>query len=501
MTGTLPKTLGRYEIKAELGRGMMGVVYLALDPALSRTVALKTINVTFAISEQERGVFEQRFVTEARLAAQLSHRNIVVVHDVGRDEATGTPYIALEFLKGKLLSEAVPPPLEWKEALRIVGRLADALHVAHEAKIVHRDIKPANVMILEDGEPKIMDFGIARAPTSNLTAAGEFFGTPSYMSPEQAAGDTLDGRSDLFSLGAVLYFLLSGARAFEGKSVPAILSKVERENPARPSSLVQAIPQSVDLIVARLLHKKPEHRYPDGRELAEDIDDALHDRPPRHAIKYTTLVSDPTLVGRAPTGGSTRPAESSNRLLALAAVLVAALIGTLFIPRLPPLQPASPSAAPGELAPAPSGVAASSAPPRPAASGQSPAPAASDATPSLVPETPSASASRTARREEARLTLDVKHGVKEGVLRVLVDQKAILTKTLTSRETKKVLFFKGRTGQFFEVIDLAEGERTIRVEVEEGDETKAGQILGTFKKGEARLLEVRVGRAVELEWR
>jgi len=497
MSGTLPKTLGRYEIQAELGRGMMGVVYLALDPALSRTVALKTINVTFAISEQERGVFEQRFVSEARLAAGLSHRNIVVVHDVGRDEATGTPYIALEFLKGKLLSDAVPPPLEWREALRVTGRLADALQVAHEAKIVHRDIKPANVMMLDDGEPKIMDFGIARAPTSNLTAAGEFFGTPSYMSPEQAAGETLDGRSDLFSLGAVLYFLLTGLRAFEGKSVPAILSKVEREHPARPSTVVPAIPQGVDLIVSRLLQKKPEHRYPDGRELGEDIEDVLNDRPPRHAIKYTTLTSDPTMVGRAPGGGATPAAsgEGSRRLLVLATVLVTALIATLFIPSAPPL---SPSPAPSDLAPtrAPGaipGAVPPSASPSPAANGSAPSPAA---------ETPAPASARPVRHDVARLTLAVEHGVKEGTMRVLVDQKTVLERSLTSKETKRALFFRGRKGQLLEIIDLSEGERTIRVEVEEaGEETKASQVLGTFKKGEARLLEVKIGGRVELEWR
>ncbi len=500
MTGTLPKTLGRYEIQAELGRGMMGVVYLALDPALGRTVALKTINVTFAISEQERSMFEQRFVSEARLAAGLSHRNIVVVHDVGRDEATGTPYIALEFLKGQLLSEIVPPPLEWREALRIAGRLADALHVAHEAKIVHRDIKPANVMVQGDGEPKIMDFGIARAPTSELTAAGEFFGTPSYMSPEQAAGEPLDGRSDLFSLGAVLYFLITGVRAFEAKSVPAILSKVEREHPAPPSSVIAAVPPAVDLIVARLLQKKAEQRYPDGRELAEDVDDALHDRPPRHAIEHTTLASDPTMVGRAPAGGSkaTDPRQSSKRLLALATVLATALVGTLFLPSAPPSSPASPRATGSAPASGPASPGARLAPPEPVATQ---AAGSRSVVPSPEPESLPGAPPRSAHREDARLTLDVVHGVKQGVLRVLVDQKAVLTKPLTSKETKKALILKGRRGQFFEVIELAEGERKIRVEIEEGGETKAGQILGTFKKGEARLLEVRVGGRVELEWR
>src|SRR3990172_1251282 len=159
MAGEIPDKLGRYELRSELGRGMKGVVYEALDPALGRTVALKTIRVTFALSEDEKEQFEKRFLSEARLAAGLSHPNVVVVHDVGWDEATGTPYMALEFLRGRPLSEVVPPPLPWREALRISARLADALHHAHAQGIVHRDIKPANVMLLASGQPKIMDFG------------------------------------------------------------------------------------------------------------------------------------------------------------------------------------------------------------------------------------------------------------------------------------------------------------------------------------------------------
>jgi serine/threonine protein kinase len=188
-----PKTLGRYEIRAEIGRGMMGVVYEAHDPALGRTVALKTIQVLFAVSESERQIFEQRFETEARLAAGLSHPNIVVVHDVGRDEATGTPFIALEYLKGQPLSEMVPPPMEWQEALRICARLANALHHAHAQAIVHRDIKPANVMVLASGQPKIMDFGIARAPASQLTAAGSSSAHPPTCLPSRRSGTPSTG--------------------------------------------------------------------------------------------------------------------------------------------------------------------------------------------------------------------------------------------------------------------------------------------------------------------
>jgi serine/threonine-protein kinase len=359
-------------------------------------------------------------------------------------------------------------------------------------------------MLLPNKEPKIMDFGIARAPTSNLTAAGEFFGTPSYMSPEQAAGDALDGRSDLFSLGAVLYFLLTGLRAFEGKSVPAILAKVERENPAAPSSVAPQVPVAVDQIVARLLEKKPGLRYQDGLQLGEDIGDTLEDRPPRHATAHATVHGEPTARSKRPEDQAARPRssvetsalkalEGPRGLLAIGGLLALALLVSLFLPAgsgtpspSPKASAAGVTAAPSAHSPAP--LSSREPSPRPAASASGPAQAAS-------PE-PTPAPSRT-----ARLTLAVEHNVKDGRLIVLVDQKTMLDRSVSAKETKKALVFRGRKGELFEVIDVAPGEHAIRVEVQDGDEKKAGQIQGSFKRGEARLLEVRIGGRIELEWR
>jgi serine/threonine protein kinase len=243
---------------------MMGVVYRALDPALGRSVALKTVGLSGVFPDQERAAFEQRFQAEARVAAGLSHPGIVVVHDVGRDATSGVLYIALELLHGRTLAELVAggAPLPPDEALRITARVAQALHHAHARGIVHRDIKPANIMLLPSGEPKIMDFGIAKVPAAQLTAAGEFFGTPSYMSPEQASGVELDGRSDLFSL--VLYVLLTGRRAFDAPTIPAILTQVTLQEPPPPSRLAHGLPPGVDEVVARALAKQPARRYTDG---------------------------------------------------------------------------------------------------------------------------------------------------------------------------------------------------------------------------------------------
>jgi serine/threonine protein kinase len=275
--------IGRYEIRGELGRGTMGVVYEAEDPALGRRVAVKTIQVPLAASKREREDYEKRFLAEARIAARLSHAGIVVVHDVGRDAEHDILYIALEHLQGRTLAEvAADGPLDWRETLRIVGRLAEAVRYAHAQGVVHRDIKPANIMLVASGEPKIMDFGIAKLEAGQLTSTGQFFGTPLYMSPEQALGQPVDGRTDLFSLGSVAYLLLSGRPPFEAANVPGILSRVAYQHPKPLEELVPGLPDDVEYVVTRAMTKSPSDRYPDGKTMAEDIDDVLAGRPPRH---------------------------------------------------------------------------------------------------------------------------------------------------------------------------------------------------------------------------
>ncbi|HEY8149397.1 MAG TPA: protein kinase [Vicinamibacteria bacterium] len=280
--------IGRYEIRGELGRGTMGVVYEAEDPALGRRVAVKTIQVPLAASKREREDYEKRFLAEARIAARLSHAGIVIVHDVGRDAEHDILYIALEHLQGRTLAEvAAEGPLDWRETLRIVGRLAEAVGYAHAQGVVHRDIKPANIMLVASGDPKIMDFGIAKLEAGQLTSTGQFFGTPLYMSPEQALGQPVDGRTDLFSLGSVAYLLLSGRPPFEAPNVPGILSRVAYQHPRPLKELVPGLPDDVEYVVARAMAKNPSDRYPDGKTMAEDVDDILAGRPPRHRGGWT----------------------------------------------------------------------------------------------------------------------------------------------------------------------------------------------------------------------
>jgi hypothetical protein len=494
-----PRLLGRYEIQEEIGRGMMGVVYRALDPALGRTVALKTVSLLLvdAVAETERSAFEQRFLNEARVAAALSHPGIVVVHDVGRDPGSDSLYIALEFLEGETLSDRVKREglLEWREALRLGARVADALHHAHRSHVVHRDVKPANIMVLPSGQPKLMDFGIAKVPAAQLTSAGEFFGTPSYMSPEQAGGEPLDARSDVFSLGAVLYLMLTGRRAFDAPSVPGILAQVAGKDPSPPSRLVPDVPPAVDDIVARALAKDPARRYATAQMLAEDIDDVLAGRAPRHGAGWSP----------AP------PAEVTawSALLREDAAATAAAAPSLPAPSLPapplPAPPVPPTPAP---APAPAdgthtvaregslavrlaervglrGLVAVIA--LLAAGLAFPLAARRNSPPALLPLP-----TLTLVPEPGRLELTVQHELRSGTLRVYVDDDEVLEEPLAGRVTRKVLSFRMHRGSASHLLDVTPGEHVIRVEVEGAGYTGSRRIRGTFKSGETRRLEATV---------
>ncbi len=310
-TGGPHKSIGRYEIRKEIGRGMMGVVYQAHDPMLGRTVALKTISLAFAVSDQDRKTFEKRFLAEARAAARLSHPGIVVVYEVGTDVETRTLYMALEYLRGKTLEQLLAlGALQWRDACQLTARVAEALQHAHGQGIIHRDIKPANIMVLEAG-PKIMDFGVAKIPASELTTGGMVFGSPSYMSPEQALGEAIDVRSDVFCLGSVLYELLTGTKAFSGRDIPSIVRRLSYEDPAPPSKLVPGMPADLDYVVGRSLAKSRADRYPSAKALAEDLQDVADGQAPRHRRGWTPSTSErETLIAKATPADQLPPAPA-----------------------------------------------------------------------------------------------------------------------------------------------------------------------------------------------
>ncbi|MFA5242600.1 MAG: serine/threonine-protein kinase [Sulfuricella sp.] len=265
----IKQNIGRYEIISEIGQGAMGVVYRALDPLLERTVAIKTISLDLSKDEFEE--FEQRFYREARSAGRLNHPNIVTIHDVGNTE--NVAYMAMEFLEGMELRDIMDADmlLDLDRIVEIVSQVADGLAFAHEHGVVHRDIKPSNIMILKNGVAKITDFGIALIPSSSRTVAGMVLGSPKYMSPEQVVGQDVDRRSDIFSLGVLLYEMLTGKAPFRGENISAIMYRILNEMPMAPATLKPALPEVFDYIVARALAKHPDDRYQRADEMAADL--------------------------------------------------------------------------------------------------------------------------------------------------------------------------------------------------------------------------------------
>src|SRR5215813_3472318 len=270
-TATRLSKLGRYEVLSELGKGAMGVVYLAKDPVIGRMVAIKTIKTgQHGEDDSESREFRERFVREAQTAGILSHPNIVTIHDIGEDTDTQTSFIAMEYIEGKNLKTllAEKAHFSYDQIADIIAQVAEAIDYAHRKGIIHRDIKPANIIITTDEKVKITDFGIAKVASSNLTTTGQFLGTPNYMSPEQVSGAPVDGRSDIFSLGVVLYELLTGRKPFHGDNLTAISYKIVHEDFTPPAELSSDVPPEFNPIVARAMAKDPWNRYQRGKDFA-----------------------------------------------------------------------------------------------------------------------------------------------------------------------------------------------------------------------------------------
>ena len=323
-TGTM---IGPYEIVGRLGAGGMGEVYRARDPRLDREVAVKALPEELALDASRLA----RFESEARAASALNHPNIVTIHEVGRGAAG--PYMVMELVEGRTLRDLLQAgPLSVRRALEIAAPLADALARAHERGIVHRDLKPENVMVARDGFVKILDFGLARAEGGSAGGSGRedqtltegggdrVVGTAGYMSPEQASGQAVDGRSDQFSLGSLLYEALSARRAFRRPSRVETLAAVIREDPEPLSTLCPRAPIPLRWIVERCLSKDPEDRYASTRDLARDLR-SVRDH---YALSDSGSGSAPLLW--APERRRTAPSLSAGRAIAFAALTVSAFL-------------------------------------------------------------------------------------------------------------------------------------------------------------------------------
>ncbi len=265
----IPQRLGRYVIEKRIGRGAMGAVYLAKDPRINRSVALKAIPISDEFEDEELKEARLRFYREAESAGRLTHPNIITVYDAGEDK--GLAYIAMEYVPGIALKDFTAPTklLAPKRALDLCATTAEALDYAHNQGVIHRDIKPANLMYNpKEGSLKISDFGVARLTDNNKTKTGIVLGTPMYMSPEQLGAEELTGLSDLFSLGVTLYELLIGEVPFQATNIAVLMTKITTEEPAPLSNRRAGIPASVDAVLAKAMAKRPENRFSCGAEMA-----------------------------------------------------------------------------------------------------------------------------------------------------------------------------------------------------------------------------------------
>src|SRR5690349_6343124 len=263
---------GRYEIVGELGRGAMGVVYKVVDPVIGRTVAVKTIRLSEEGTGLSRPELLTRFQTEARAAGLLTHPNIVVVFDAGEED--GLYYITMELVEGKSLQALLDGghsfPLS--RTLRILDQTCSALQFAHERNVVHRDIKPANLMLTADDTVKITDFGTAKIlQFGSAQQTSHVMGTPSYMSPEQVKGRAVDGRSDIFSLGVMLYEMVTGEKPYPGQNITTVIYKIVNEDPVPPRQIDPSIHPGINAVIMKALAKEPEQRYQSCREMLEDM--------------------------------------------------------------------------------------------------------------------------------------------------------------------------------------------------------------------------------------
>ena len=330
--------LGKYEIRRQLGKGAMGIVYEGFDPLIERTVAIKTIRPEQLNKDQAQEILA-RFRREAQAAGRLNHPHIVAIYEYGTDAeaaAGGAPvaYIAMEFIRGKELrayfdaNERFP----LKEVVRIMDEILDALGHAHERGVTHRDMKPANVILLDGGSVKVADFGIARLETSELTQAGAVLGTPAYMSPEQFTGQPVDGRSDIFSCGVILYQFLTGEKPFTGNAT-TIMYKVLSEEPLAPSMLNSTLPTAWDNVVRKSMAKKVAERYQSAAEFAAAIRAAA--AAPEQASGGAT--GDATVIDRtAPNQRYDAPTIKMERPSAAPAPAPADVVSTPVAPRAAP---------------------------------------------------------------------------------------------------------------------------------------------------------------------
>ncbi len=489
------KKLGRYAIEREIGRGAMGVVYLARDPVIGRQIALKTVRVPSDLGLAERRERFERFAREARAAGTLSHPGIVTVFDAGRDESADLAFIVMEYVPGRTLKDELSGGrrLPHAEVAAIAARITDALAHAHDRGVVHRDLKPANILLGEGGSVKIADFGVARLKSSDLTTEGACIGSPAFMSPEQILGEAVDGRSDLFSIGVLLYEMLSGVKPFGAADASAVTYRIVNEPPGPLSS---DIPSDWRRIVSRLLEKRPSARYPDARALLADLQ-SVPGRSSSAARAEDAGDCEETVVERAGGGGAAAPAARAIGGVARLAVDGARAIATR---------------GKASAAPALRSVARTLA-----------APALRSVARIL--------ADRTGRRRvlligagalgavlfagtiqlvlgASRVEVVMKHGFESGRLRIEVDGREVVDRRFRGESRSTRMFgkemFERTGGELTDSFSITPGEHEIRVVLDGDGEEHSRTIKRTLPRGAEAHLRIKAGtafaRGLKLDW-
>jgi serine/threonine-protein kinase len=346
----MPQTIGRYQVQDSVGYGAMGAVYRAFDPLIKRTLAIKTIRLDIPRQSPQYKSFIERFYHEARISGTLSHPNIVTLFDIG--EEGGVPYLAMEFVEGETLSSILERGVRFppEKVIGLISQIASAVDYAHSKGVIHRDIKPSNLILYEAERVKVTDFGIAKLVDAEITHSGTLLGTPSYMSPEQAMGDKLDGRSDIFSLGVCAFEMLSGEQPFPGTNVTSILYKLVHVDPVEPANLEMngLVPEKWHEVFGRVLAKRPDDRYQTATDFVQDLEYCLGAwfggiaedlrSPAAQAGIDADVAAAPTLAGM-PRAANARRRDDS----------------TASYPAIPPFDsgalPAPPDAAPNDTVP------------------------------------------------------------------------------------------------------------------------------------------------------
>jgi serine/threonine-protein kinase len=528
---------GRYEILTELGRGAMGVVYKARDPKINRVVAVKTISLAGQSTEEECD-YRERFSREAEAAGRLSHPGIVTIFDVDEEPETHAPYIVMEFVGGESLDKVLSRgdhKLPVKEALQLTLELAEALDCAHGQGVVHRDLKPSNILLTEDGHAKIADFGVAKLSLANDTLAGGARGTPAYMSQEQLNGEAIDGRSDLFSLGVVLYTVLTGYRPFQGNSAVTVSFKVVNRDPIPATLLDTDLPQGLDYIIARAMAKDPAERYQRGMEMVLDVQHLQQGREPWSKAK---LPASPTGPSAATAHQTAKPSLGypgiATRLLATARSLrrghpaavnatgnalhdplersrVKSSVGTLMVVGLfffglcvisfglRGVMPRTAGPLPGAMRVTPVKAA-----PEPAAANAVPAAAsAENAMKGSVasPAVDSAKASHTNRPvPSATLEIEVDHKFADAHLSIWVDDRLTYTHRLETTDKKRLVMFHHVEGHELHSMQLSPGKHRLRVQVTTNGASsgQTAMVASEFASGQQNVLRINFNRRGEM---